>query len=68
MKLNSVDVAEAQVVLSGVRLAPEKGVQAVVVEMDSQVTFSALYRPKEDISYFSGIIGEIFALCRNFNS
>lgn len=64
----SVDVAEAQAVLHGVRLVMDKGAQNLVVELDSQVTYIALRRPKESVSYFGGIVDEILTLCRSFNS
>lgn len=45
----SVDVAGLHAVQYEVKMALEKGVPYVVVEMDSQVVFSAMRRPKEDI-------------------
>lgn len=39
----------------------------VIVEVDSQVVFWALRRPKDDMSYFGGIIVDVLALCNNFD-
>lgn len=64
----SVDVAEIQAVEAGVDASVQAGVSRIIIKMDSQVAFSALCKPKEDISYFGGIVDNVLKLCKSFES
>lgn len=59
-------VAEALAVKEGMAIAAANGVSRMVVETDSQLVVAALKNPRQDFSYFGGIIGDILALCSVF--
>lgn len=61
-----VEVAEANAVKFGMKIAKEKGLRNVMVEMHSQIVFFALHNPKPDISYLGGIVNEILRWCSEF--
>lgn len=63
----SVEIVEALAVKRGLELAIQHGITDLVDEMDSQIVFHALCRPKEDWSYFGNIVDDILQLAVRIN-